>query len=85
MTEYADTMSEIEEIRAFEEGRLQALVLFSDWLHKFTCLEKSVGVLSGFRYRRRPTLHEIKAELHKRIDFTKEVIKDWTYDEEAAA
>ena len=79
MSEYADTMSEIEEIRAYEEGRLRALhdiAIFIDY---------KLSHWRALNYRNQNPVVEINKEIERRIKFTKEVIKDWTYDEDGVS
>lgn len=69
MSDYADTMSEIEETRAYEEGRLRALydiAIFIDY--KLSHCENPVV--------------EINKEIERRIEFTKEAIKEAFGEEE---
>ena len=71
MSEYADTMSEICEIRAYEEGRLRALQ------------EMQHIVLNHPSSHTNNKNHKALLDIiREKIDFTEEVIKDWTYDEE---
>ncbi len=69
MVEYADTMSEICEIRAYEEGRLRAFYEIATFIaYKYPL------------YLSKPVV-EINKEIERQIEFTKEVIKEWEEEE----
>ena len=76
MSDYADTMSEIEETRAYEEGRLRALhdiAIFIDY---------KLSHLRALNYRNQNPVVEINKEIERRIEFTKEAIKEAFGEEE---
>ena len=76
MSDYADTMSGIEETRAYEEGRLRALhdiAIFIDY--KLTHWR-------ALNYRNQNPVAVINKEIERRIEFTKEAIKEAFGEEE---